>query len=163
AGHTVTVGICWVPLVLLCVERAIQGRGWRWAVGGGVAYALFILGTHPQWTFYGSLLIGFWPLRFLTGPTTRREPSRPEALSEDSGGRSVAGAPVCPPSPPGAGGEGRGEGGLGSGAVEPASALGEPKPPSPPTPLPPLRGERGEEAPAVEVPCPSSGVILVRW
>jgi hypothetical protein len=65
AGHTVTAGIAWIPLVLVCVERAILRRSWRWAVGGGVAYALLVLGTHPQWTFYGSLLIGLWPLRLL--------------------------------------------------------------------------------------------------
>ena len=69
AGHTVTQGICWLPLVLLCVERAIIRRSWSWAVGGGMAYAMLILGTHPQWTFYGSLLIGFWPLRLLSPPS----------------------------------------------------------------------------------------------
>jgi hypothetical protein len=72
AGHTVTVGIAWIPLVLLCVERAILRRSWRWAVGGGVTYALLVLGTHPQWTFYGSLLIGLWPLRVLAESTTTR-------------------------------------------------------------------------------------------
>ncbi len=65
AGHTVTQGICWLPLVLLCIERAMLRREWTWAVVGGAAYAMLILGTHPQWTFYGSLLIGFWPLRLL--------------------------------------------------------------------------------------------------
>jgi hypothetical protein len=72
AGHTVTIGIAWIPLVLLCVERAILRRGWPWAVGGGFTYALLVLGTHPQWTFYGSLLIGLWPLRFLAESTTTR-------------------------------------------------------------------------------------------
>jgi hypothetical protein len=72
AGHTVTIGIAWIPLVLLCVERAILRRSWRWAVGGGAAYALLVLGTHPQWTFYGSLLIGLWPLRLLAEPTAGR-------------------------------------------------------------------------------------------
>ena len=72
AGHTVTVGIAWVPLVLLCVERAIVRRNWRWAVGGGAAYSLMILGTHPQWTFYGSLLVGLWPLRLLAEAPARR-------------------------------------------------------------------------------------------
>jgi len=65
AGHVVTQGICWLPLVLLCVERAIQRKRWSWAVGGGVAYAMLILGAHPQWTFYASLLIGLWPLRLI--------------------------------------------------------------------------------------------------
>lgn len=72
AGHTVTAGIAWIPLVLLCVERAIQGRGLRWAVGGGAAYAMLVLGTHPQWTFYGSLLIGLWPLRLLAEQSNQR-------------------------------------------------------------------------------------------
>jgi hypothetical protein len=72
AGHTVTIGICWLPLVILCVERAIDRRRWAWAVGGGVAYALLVLGTHPQWTFYSSLLIGLWPLRLLTDVHLKR-------------------------------------------------------------------------------------------
>jgi hypothetical protein len=72
AGHTVTIGLAWLPLILLCVERAIQRRRWIWAVGGGVAYALFVLGTHPQWTFYGSLLVGLWPLRLLTDVHIKR-------------------------------------------------------------------------------------------
>ena len=72
AGHTVTAGIAWLPLVVLCVERAIQRRSWRWAVGGGVSYSFLVLGTHPQWTFYGSLLIGLWPLRLLVESSTRR-------------------------------------------------------------------------------------------
>src|SRR5262245_53640982 len=72
AGHTVTIGICWLPLVMLCVERAIERRQWAWTVGGGVAYALVILGTGPQWTLYGSLLIGLWPLRLLTDVHLKR-------------------------------------------------------------------------------------------
>jgi len=72
AGHTVTIGLAWLPLVLLCVERAIQRRRWMWAVSGGVAYAFFVLGTHPQWTFYGSLLVGLWPLRLLTDVHIKR-------------------------------------------------------------------------------------------
>src|SRR4051812_22168218 len=50
AGHTITVGLAWMPMVVLCVERAIARRSRGWAVGGGLAYALFVLGTHPQWT-----------------------------------------------------------------------------------------------------------------
>jgi uncharacterized membrane protein len=91
AGHTVTQGICWVPLVLLCVERAIQRKNWTWAVGGGVAYAMLILGTHPQWTFYASLLIGFWPLRLLAS----RERQRPELVQSGANLAADYGEPGC--------------------------------------------------------------------
>src|SRR5262245_30565640 len=163
AGHTVSAGICWIPLVLLCVERAIQGRGWRWAVGGGVAYALLILGTHPQWTFYGSLLIGLWPLRLLSRPAENLEGHRSESLSADYAEPSAPRVAVSTPSPPASGGEGRDEGGLGSRGEEAGFAPGEPQPPSPPAPLPPKRGEGGDRAPATDVPRPSSGIILARW
>src|SRR5262245_45432232 len=146
AGHTVTAGICWIPLVLLCVEKAIQGRRWAWAVGGGVAYALFVLGTHPQWTFYGSLLIGLWPLRLLSDVPVSREAGRSDSLAADYGEQSRRQGPVTSPSPPTSGGEGPGEGGLRSPGAEPGSLPGEPQPPSPPTPFPPKRGERGDDA-----------------
>ena len=60
AGHTVTVGLAWLPLVLLGLERGTRtGRAWP-AVGAGVAFALLTLGTHPQWTFYAGVFAAAW-------------------------------------------------------------------------------------------------------
>ncbi len=62
AGHTVTVGLAWLPLVLLGLERAAtSGRAWP-AVGAGVALALLVLGTHPQWAFYAGVFAAAWTL-----------------------------------------------------------------------------------------------------
>src|SRR5439155_717588 len=85
AGQTITIGLAWLPLLLFGLERAagsnpspgpspeqggeedgnrplpppsLSGKG----VGGlgyclltGVALALLILGTHPQWAFYAGV------------------------------------------------------------------------------------------------------------
>jgi hypothetical protein len=37
----------WIPLALLCFERAIE-RSWRWAIGGMLAIALCLLSGNPQ-------------------------------------------------------------------------------------------------------------------
>ncbi|MBN9119454.1 MAG: hypothetical protein J0I06_09900, partial [Planctomycetes bacterium] len=60
AGHAVTIGLAWLPLVLLFVERAVANRS-AWAVlGAGVALALLGLGTHPQWAFYAGVFALAW-------------------------------------------------------------------------------------------------------
>jgi hypothetical protein len=59
-GHYVVVGLAWLPLLLLCLERAIRRGGPEWATAAGVVYALLILGTQPQWTFYASLFVLLW-------------------------------------------------------------------------------------------------------
>lgn len=56
AGHTVTVGLAWLPFLLLALER----RGVGAALGGGAVLALMILGTHPQWTFYAGVFAAVW-------------------------------------------------------------------------------------------------------
>jgi hypothetical protein len=45
-------GLAWLPLALLCLEQALRRRSLRYATATGAVYALVILGTHPQWTFY---------------------------------------------------------------------------------------------------------------
>lgn len=60
AGHSVTVGLAWLPLLLLLVERAIQRSGARHVVWAGVALALLGLGTHPQWALYAGLFAVAW-------------------------------------------------------------------------------------------------------
>ncbi|MFO0804176.1 MAG: hypothetical protein U0791_13775 [Gemmataceae bacterium] len=58
AGHTITIGLAWLPLVLLGLEsRRFAGK-----LGGAVAFAMLILGTHPQWTFYAGLFAAAWTL-----------------------------------------------------------------------------------------------------
>jgi hypothetical protein len=61
-GHYLLIGLAWLPLVLLLLERAIQQKRLLWATAAGGVYALLILGTAPQLTFYASLLIALWTL-----------------------------------------------------------------------------------------------------
>jgi hypothetical protein len=60
AGHTITIGLAWLPLVLLLIERAIASRSARAALGAGGALALLGLGTHPQWAFYAAVFALAW-------------------------------------------------------------------------------------------------------
>lgn len=66
AGHSVTIGLAWLPLVLLLVERAVANRR-AWSVlGAGAALAMLGLGTHPQYAFYAGLFAVAW-----TAPAAR--------------------------------------------------------------------------------------------
>jgi hypothetical protein len=58
-GHYITIGLAWLPLVLLCLDRAIQRDSLRWATWAGLVFALLILCTQPQWTFYSGLFVAF--------------------------------------------------------------------------------------------------------
>lgn len=62
AGHTITVGLAWLPLVLLLIERGVANRSAGAVLGAGVALALLGLGTHPQWAFYAGLFALAWTL-----------------------------------------------------------------------------------------------------
>jgi hypothetical protein len=61
-GHYLLIGLAWLPLVLLLLERAIRRGSVAWSTAAGGVYALLILGTPPQYTFYASLLIALWTL-----------------------------------------------------------------------------------------------------
>lgn len=61
-GQTITIGLAWLPLVLLGIERGIAKRGTWPVIGAGVALALFGLGTHPQWAFYAGVFAVVWTL-----------------------------------------------------------------------------------------------------
>jgi hypothetical protein len=52
AGHIVFAPLAWLPLLLLCIERAILHRRPIYAVIGGVVAAVIFLGAHPQLTVY---------------------------------------------------------------------------------------------------------------
>lgn len=70
AGHTVTIGLAWLPLVLLAVERGVANWS-AWAVGAaGIALAVLGLGTHPQWAFYAGVFAVAWTV------PAERPPSR---------------------------------------------------------------------------------------
>src|SRR5262249_54361786 len=61
-GHYITIGLAWLPLVLLCLEKAIRHGSVAWAVGAGTTFALLTLATQPQWTFYAGLFMAAWTL-----------------------------------------------------------------------------------------------------
>ena len=71
-GHYIVIGLAWLPLVLLCLEKAVRGRGLLWGLAAGVLYALLTLGTQPQWTFYAGLFAALWTLEVALGQTDRR-------------------------------------------------------------------------------------------
>jgi hypothetical protein len=77
AGHYITVGLAWLPLVLLLLEEAIRRGSVLYATWAGAAFALIVLGTHPQWTFYAGLFIALWTL----GAALERPGSRLWALA----------------------------------------------------------------------------------
>jgi hypothetical protein len=62
AGHYTTIGLAWLPLVLLCQDRAIGRGSLLWATSAGGLFALVILGTQPQWSFYAGVFIALWTL-----------------------------------------------------------------------------------------------------
>src|SRR5271166_157888 len=62
AGQYVAVGLAWLPLVLLLLERSLSRGGLRFASWAGAVLALVILGSHPQFAFYAGLLILVWTL-----------------------------------------------------------------------------------------------------
>jgi hypothetical protein len=61
-GHYIVIGLAWLPWVLLLLERAIRQGSLLWASAAGVVYALLVLGTQPQWTFYSGIFIAMWTL-----------------------------------------------------------------------------------------------------
>ncbi|HWG42353.1 MAG TPA: hypothetical protein VN688_06155 [Gemmataceae bacterium] len=61
-GHYLLIGLAWLPLVLLLLERAVRRLSLAWATAAGGIYGLLILGTAPQFTFYASLFVALWTL-----------------------------------------------------------------------------------------------------
>ncbi len=62
AGHYSALGLAWLPLVLLLLERSVGRGGLRFATWAGAALALVVLGSNPQFTFYAGLLTAVWTL-----------------------------------------------------------------------------------------------------
>ncbi|MBY0460002.1 MAG: YfhO family protein, partial [Gemmataceae bacterium] len=68
AGHSITIGMAWLPLFLLCIEKNLANRNVRFILYAGLCLALIGLGTHPQWAVYTVLFALAW-----TFPRTRDE------------------------------------------------------------------------------------------
>jgi hypothetical protein len=62
AGHTIMAPLAWLPLVLAFLERAIRQGSAFYGTAAGAAFALIVLGAHPQLTFYAGLFCGLWSL-----------------------------------------------------------------------------------------------------
>ena len=61
-GHYFMAPLAWLPLVLLGLDRAIaRGSVW-WATFAGAAFALIVLGGHPQATMYAGVFVALWSL-----------------------------------------------------------------------------------------------------
>ncbi len=50
----------WLPLTLLGGYRYLQGDGWEWALGAGLALGVGSLAGHIQMTLYGLIALGLW-------------------------------------------------------------------------------------------------------
>lgn len=55
--QTVVCVLVWLPLILLCAERAITRGRYGWAIAGGAAYAMQFLGGHAQYALFSTFLI----------------------------------------------------------------------------------------------------------
>jgi hypothetical protein len=60
AGHTITVGLAWLPWLVLAAEAGISRRNGVAVLTTGGLLALVILGTHPQWAFYAMVFAAIW-------------------------------------------------------------------------------------------------------
>jgi hypothetical protein len=62
AGHSFMAPLAWLPLVCLGLEAAQQRRSLLPATAAGAAFALILLGAHPQLTLYSGLFVALWTL-----------------------------------------------------------------------------------------------------
>jgi hypothetical protein len=77
AGHYVLIPLAWLPLVLLLLEQAIRRRKLLHATWAGAVFALIVLGTHPQMTFYAGLFIALWTAGLVCLSAPRSESRSP--------------------------------------------------------------------------------------
>jgi len=72
-GHYITIGLAWMPLVLLCFEKALARSSLLYATWAGAVFSLVILSAQPQWTLYAGLFLVLWTLGpVLADAATRR-------------------------------------------------------------------------------------------
>ncbi|NLO74454.1 MAG: YfhO family protein [candidate division WS1 bacterium] len=58
----VRAAFLWLPVILLCYERAVRGRSVPWALAGAVAVGLHFLSGFAQMSIYLMLVIGLYGL-----------------------------------------------------------------------------------------------------
>jgi Bacterial membrane protein YfhO len=61
-GHTIMAPLAWLPLTALLLDSAVRRGSFVRATAAGAAFALIVLGTHPQITFYAGLFMALWSL-----------------------------------------------------------------------------------------------------
>jgi hypothetical protein len=61
-GHYNMVPLAWLPLVLLCFDRAIRCRSVIYATWAGAVFSLFVLGAYPYLTLYAGMFVALWTL-----------------------------------------------------------------------------------------------------
>jgi hypothetical protein len=61
-GWFIVGPLAWLPLVLLFLEQAIERASLVRATAAGLAFAMIVLATHPQLTFYSGLFAAMWTL-----------------------------------------------------------------------------------------------------
>ena len=52
--------LSWLPLALLGVHRCLEGRGWRPALGAGLALGIGALAGHVQMTLFSLMTVALW-------------------------------------------------------------------------------------------------------
>jgi hypothetical protein len=62
AGQYVMIGLAWLPLAVFLLEPALTGGRLRFAAWAGAVFALVVLGSHPQLTFFAGLFLAAWTL-----------------------------------------------------------------------------------------------------
>jgi hypothetical protein len=62
AGHTILAPLAWLPLAALLLDGAVRRGSLARATAAGAAFALIVLGAHPQLTFYAGLFLALWSL-----------------------------------------------------------------------------------------------------
>ncbi|MGE3805098.1 MAG: hypothetical protein AB7K24_10540 [Gemmataceae bacterium] len=60
AGHFNAAPLAWLPLGLLFLEQAMTRPQRARAIWAGAVFALIVLGSHPQLTFYTALFVVMW-------------------------------------------------------------------------------------------------------
>lgn len=79
AGHYTLIGFAWLPWIVLALERAIERASPSWSIAAAIAFALFVLGTHPQWAIFAVIFLAVWTRGATRDPAVPGKAPRPWA------------------------------------------------------------------------------------